>query len=494
MPGLEHHDSDLEDDELDELPPLDGDPRDQPDPEPEYTDLLEDAGDDATLDDATGEDDPPDTDELDLNEDDGGWLDEAGEAQDLDLGDLAVVDFGAESSLLQESEEGGPEDDPDFGFGDAPERGGLDAGEEGPVDADEELREADLPALDADEEGDVDDAALLDPAFASDEPLGLPWAVDPWSRVGAPIGLAGARAVACAARGALALGRLEGGTMELVRVDLEGSCDRLAAEGLRAADVRSLAVEGSRVAAVTQSGRLFLSLDAGSTFVPVADIAEGLAVSDAVLEAGRLWLCTRTGGLLVFGSTSDSAAPAPVGPIERCPVPGMAIGITCDTMEVAQDAGRVAVLVVDDRGRPTALVRGGAERPMTREMMDAPEARSPAILAVRGGYAAYAGRHGGVVRRSPSGQWSPFEWEGTVTALCFVDDVGALVAAIYSDSDDTTAFVRLDATGRASVVARVGGVPPDSDADGRVAALAYDEARGVVWVAGGFGLTTFAVR
>src|SRR5262249_33086709 len=147
----------------------------------------------ATLDDATGEDDPPDTTDLDLDGAEGGWLTEGAEAQDLDLGDSAIVDFSDEEQAGRGQNLDGTAPatgrgqnldgtspatgrgqnlddelgvgDEDFGFGSAPERGGLDAGDEGPLDADEELREADLPALDADEEGDLEDEALVDPGF-----------------------------------------------------------------------------------------------------------------------------------------------------------------------------------------------------------------------------------------------------------------------------------------------------------------------------------------
>jgi hypothetical protein len=97
--------------------------------------------------------------------------------------------------------------------------------------------------------------------------------------------------------------------------------------------------------------------------------------------------------------------------------------------------------------------------------------------------------------------WRSFAWEGRVTALAFVDDDGTLVAATYADADDTTGLVRLDVAGRAAVVARIGAVqnvvdPSDAAiqrADGRTLALAYDDFRGVVWAAGGFGLAAFAV-
>jgi hypothetical protein len=80
-----------------------------------------------------------------------------------------------------------------------------------------------------------------------------------------------------------------------------------------------------------------------------------------------------------------------------------------------------------------------------------------------------------------------------VTALAFVDDQGTLLAATYSAGDDTTALVRVDRAGGASVVARIGPASGDADADGRVVAMAVDEPHGVVWVAGGFGVAAFAL-
>jgi hypothetical protein len=244
---------DRREDELEPLPPLDGDGKDPPEEEPDFGDLLEESAEDASLDDSTAEDDPPDVKDLDLDGAEGGLTHDAAEAHDLDLGDdAAIADFGEEGASAAETEEASA-DDEDYGLGEGPERGGLDAGDEGPLDEDEELRDADLPELDADEEGDLDDAALIDAGFASDEPLGLPWAANPWLRVGAPVSLVGATAVACAARGAIAAGRGEAGAPELVHVDLEGSCERLPAEGLGAGAVVGLAVDGPLVAVVERA-------------------------------------------------------------------------------------------------------------------------------------------------------------------------------------------------------------------------------------------------
>src|ERR1700691_5992083 len=148
-PATDHR----EDDELDELPPLDDEPA--PAPEADVGELLEEQKGDASLDDATGEDAPVDADELEVNEAEGGWLEEPADAPDLDLGDVAMVELGDLGG--DDLEEPGVEGQ-DFGLVEGPEHGDLDGGDEGPVAADEELREEDLPDLDADDEGDLQDA------------------------------------------------------------------------------------------------------------------------------------------------------------------------------------------------------------------------------------------------------------------------------------------------------------------------------------------------
>ena len=391
-----------DEDELEELPPLDGEAREPAQPEVDGEGEDVPAG-EASLDDKTGEDDPVGTEELDLEESEKGWLGEPNDAAGLELGDAPLTHFADEAAAADDAEEPGV-DEEDFGFGLAPERGDLDAGDEGPLDADEELRDEDLPALDADEAGDLDDAALVDPGFAADEPHGLPWAAAPWERVGAPVPVSSAVAIASADRGAIVAGRSEGGVAELLRVDLEGSSQVLAAEGLDAATVRALAGEGPTLEATLESGAVLVSRDGGESFVLLADV--------------------------------------------------------------------------------------GARR----DPVDPPEARVPPVRATRGGTEARAARKGGVVTRAPGGEWTLHPWVGIVTAVAFLDDRGTLLAATYSDMDDATALVRLDAGGHPAVVARLGASRSNADSDGRVLSMAHDEARGVVWLAGGFGVATFAVR
>src|ERR1019366_7761339 len=243
-----------EDDELDDLPPIDGALGDEPETshdldeidDPEATDAgtlsnLGNVGVGGNLDDSTGEDEPPDLSELEGDETESGWVDESVDPPELDLGDPMLLDAGEESLSLEDEEEA-PAVDEEFGIGEGGERSVLDAADEGPIGADEELREADLPALDADDERDQptrdDDEALLDERVAGDEPHGAPWAAEPWPRVGPPLGRAwtgltrGITALACVARGALVAGRTEAGAHQLVRLDLEGGRQILNAEGV----------------------------------------------------------------------------------------------------------------------------------------------------------------------------------------------------------------------------------------------------------------------
>lgn len=162
------------DDSLD-LPPLDGE-EEELELGAEALDAPEEDGGDL-LDDSTGEDEP--LDEHGLEGEEGGWLDGADDAAGLDVGplDLGLVDEG---KLLLDDAVDAPTDDEDLV--EEPEGMLGDSGEEGPLAADEELREEDLPALDSDGEGELDDEALYDRAALADQDE-LRWADRAWARV-----------------------------------------------------------------------------------------------------------------------------------------------------------------------------------------------------------------------------------------------------------------------------------------------------------------------
>ncbi|MDP9036560.1 MAG: hypothetical protein M3O50_17295 [Myxococcota bacterium] len=481
----------IEEEPLDPLPPLDGGAGDSPLPEIEEDDLREEDT-DATLDDATGENDPADARELDIEGEEDGWLVGAGEALDLDVGAGDLGEFAVPDSPADDAEDPGAGRDEDLGFEAMPESGALDAGEEGPLDADEELHEADLPSMDSDEDGELDAPDMVDPLFGADEPLGLQWSAQPWLRVGAPLALTAANAVVCVPRGALVVGRSEPGGMELLRIDLEGSCERLAAEGLALPEVTKLAADGNVVVAVLEAGPMLVSWQGGDAFYPLGG---DVVASDAILASGSLWVRTRSGALVVADelvATRPSRLERLVGPNDKSAI---ALSPIRRAVAIAPDgANGIAALLVDDDSRPVAVVRGSVKGLLDTEAVQAPEARVPGLLAASGAHIAYAPIRGGVIRRQSSGEWLSFPWAGRVTALAFVDPDGTLVAATYSELDDTTTLVRLNARGEASVVARLGAAPADTESDGRVASMAHDEARGVVWVVGGFGVAVFAVR
>lgn len=162
------------DDDLDELPPLDGEAEDVEVEPLEVGDLDEEV--EGGLDDRTAEDDPIDDDEIAGVETT--WLDGAEDAGALDVGafDLSL---SAEEPLLQDDEPDDRAGGEDLGVLD--ENLTMDGGEEGPLADDEELREEDLPELDADDDGEVDDEALFDRSALADQEE-LRWDDRAWAR------------------------------------------------------------------------------------------------------------------------------------------------------------------------------------------------------------------------------------------------------------------------------------------------------------------------
>jgi hypothetical protein len=176
-------------DELD-LPPLDGVlGGEEPEPEGASHEDLDDHGahhDGDAFDDATSESDPLDLAHLAQIGADGaeaGWLVDSEDAGGLDVGahDVSIADEG---KVLEDDEpEHGTPADEELGANE--EAVHTDGGEEGPLAEDEELREEDLPALDADEDGDVSDESLFERGSMEGGETGeeLRWDDRAWARV-----------------------------------------------------------------------------------------------------------------------------------------------------------------------------------------------------------------------------------------------------------------------------------------------------------------------
>lgn len=172
----------VDDDAVLDLPPLDDTGDDATaDAEDLDDDLLPaddggDALDDATLGGAA-------EDLLETAGVESGWLLDAEDAAGLDIGGVDLDTGNEEKILVDDEAEDTAEEDPELEAANAGT--GVDGGEEGPLDEDEELREEDLPMLDADDEGDVDDRELFEAGVLGGD-TELLWADRAWVRVALP--------------------------------------------------------------------------------------------------------------------------------------------------------------------------------------------------------------------------------------------------------------------------------------------------------------------
>jgi hypothetical protein len=466
-----------DDEEMPELPPLDGADDEVEDPAPDLEDgelPADDAGD--PLDDRAG--DPAQGDgsaELDLAAEEGGWLEDADDAEGLDIGDAELL--GEQTDLLEDNDESGATDeDEDLDDEDSGARAETDAGEEGPGDEDEELREEDLPRLDADEEGAPNDEDFIDEDFGDDEAaLGIPWHTERWDRVGAPLAVGPVRALACVPRGVLA------GGVGLHRLDLEGGVEKLAATGLDGGDVTGVWASALAVVVTTEDGGLFISRNQGDSFVRVAawhalvrpdEIAAGV---DVVLGSSELWLRTALGTLLWSGDLGASFDTVDLGGFVG------AIGV---------DAGDLAAFVRNLRGGELAQGRRSSLvhtvltwEPLTGDLV------GRLRLATRGQNVALA-PEGKALSISLDGgaSWTRAPRTETATALAWSGGE-YLVVGLYNERQERAFLARVSSRGESQLVAEIVGAP--ADAEGGILTLVCDEARGVVWVGGGFGVATF---
>jgi hypothetical protein len=163
------------DDDLLDLPALDGelDEPEKGEPVGDEIEIADDGGD--AFDDATGEGDPIEA--IAVDGDEAGWLVDAEGDGSVDVGtfDISLSDEG---KLLVDDEPEGEASADDIDTSE--EAVAADSGEEGPLAEDEELREEDLPALDADEDGEVEDEALYDRSLIGEDELR--WDDRAWAR------------------------------------------------------------------------------------------------------------------------------------------------------------------------------------------------------------------------------------------------------------------------------------------------------------------------
>ncbi len=246
-----------EDDELDPLPPMDG----EIDESVLEEDDLEVAPDDgaSALDDSTGEDDPIEDEDFGeeessaIGDDDDGPKEAADEVAHFD-GDAAPFAPGDDAPGIDEDDFSIDEDVPDIST--------KDGGEEGLDEEGEELRAEDLPPLDADDEADHADEGFFDRLVDSGD--GLSWSPHPWELLFAR-SMDGVSALAATDGGAFVFAK------RLVWLDERGNSREPAAKGLPA-EVAELAAAKGVLDAVFEGGRVLRSTDDGESFSALDEI------------------------------------------------------------------------------------------------------------------------------------------------------------------------------------------------------------------------------
>ena len=467
------------DDELGELPPLDGEGGDD---EAHGTNVDEvdevDDGDDegATdlLDDSTGDGDPADE-EVDAAGTEGGWLDDATDADELDVG-AHDLDDQERTNLLEDADEPGVGDE-DFGLDPLGASMAGDAGEEGPEGADDDLREEDLPRLDADDDGELEDEVFVDawPLATDDERP--PWDDRAWERVAGVPSIGLARSVVPLGGPAAALV----GGARVLRVDATGAtpAEAVGGESIHGSAIAGVARLSDGVVAATGRGVFVGAADGGGeTKIALrevtgwAELAAGPLVELAA-HGAHIWARTQGGALLESADRGATWAALAADGVD-------AVTATPDGELVAVRGGAVV--------RGPSLAAWGPPLPL----LPAHREGSSPIVRARGAHVVVAALGAGAFR-SDGGPWERLEGTGSVTAVTRLGDDGTTLVALHAAAEDRSWIARAGADGVARIVVEIGGEVDEGD-DPRVLDLAWSDASRVAWAVGPFGVAILRPR
>jgi len=455
---------------LTELPPLDGG-----DDEPESTDglaedLVLDDQDDLSLDDSASDDlevdDGVDTaDEEPASDDDENWEADVGEPV-LDLTDDEPSGADADGPGVSDSDLDVDEDLP---------TSDDDAGEEGTTDPIEHSLDEELPALDSDDEGDFEDALLLEVGMAAASHEAFPWARPSWEeRAGSskpfwwPVTEDDSVTLMSILPSADVLGAVtSGGAVMIARpptVDMVArppTVDMVA----RPPTVDTSAGE-TKMTACTNLART--ALDDGTPTL--------LAVSGS--RHPVIWVAGRAGQLAKSADLGKTWS--------RCAGLGrpiLALGTREDgSISALARRGEVLEMLTSADG-----TRWFAQR-ISAEMPPASRGASAAVWVSHRGPAIAIGHAGGVWISRDGKHFSKVAGSAAPLAGAFAGtaaDSPLVFACASIENDETTHLVRVTFEGRAEIIAELGpGDASDERVDPqRVLALAWDQTQGTVRVA-----------
>jgi len=357
------------------------------------------------------------------------------------------------------------------------ERSDDDGGAEGTLSSGEDdVSEADLPELDADEEGDHEaEDVVAEMMFAADTSL-PEWDAQRWTVVDG----AGA-AVPCSAL-AIARGKVAAAGEVVLLVDEEAHAARRAGFEVGGRAV-AIAEDGAIVAAAR--GELWISRDGGKTVSALAGfrgsagpvVLAGAASRVWILSDGALSSIATAGGPVTLHRSADvariAAAGAALVSLSRSSEGAVIERLGSDDEGVIH-LDDVAARAAEDDGVVLAAGAGGK------------------LLAIASPEVVCVSRDGGRTFRS-------FALPGAA-ALAFAGDLddAPLLALLVPPLEDEAFMALVPAEGSPSRIAELagGGSPEDAEEEGNAsigaAAIGWDAAREVVWIACRAGLLALA--
>jgi hypothetical protein len=468
MPTRPDPDADLlpDDEELD-LPPPDAEV-DEDEGEAHHGDDEIDAAEEGGLDDGEARDLDVGGDEIDTSEEDG-----EDDGREVDVGPLdedLLVDEEAEArdEVEAAADTEGIDLDDEAGEDD----GGAEGTSEDPGDG---IDEGALPELDDD--GGGEDGDELAETLLAESDAALPWAEARW----APLEGAGAevpcRAVACAG------GRVAAAGEVLLLVEEGGRAPRRLgfAEGSAA-----VALGEDAILAATSRGQLFAARGGGEEATALGSWRAGVPTSLGLRRAeagapsvelcatlGRFWI--RAGGALLCCA---SPGQPPTAVRERGVLAVAAAGGVLFALTLGADGPLIERFRSDDEGWSGTALYGAAREMAARD-------EGPLRLAAAAAGRAVAlndAQHVAVSR--DGGATFTFVEVGAVHAMAFAGDgAEAPLLALIAPTPAAAFLVEIDADAQPSRVAELPALPPGSGA-----AMAWDAAREVVWIASDAGL------
>lgn len=382
------------------------------------------------------------------DDDSSGVADE--DEREVDIGEVELDAGDRESGLLVDADEPGIGDEA-LDIDEPPAGADDDGGVEGLADLADDSLDEKLPELDADDDGEAGDAWLTAETGELDLDDGhLPrWADVAWSTVGDRLGL-----------------------------------------GAGENDVLALAFSAPACAVVTLRGALLLSQDGGERFEPKEAWRGLVGKGDGLAHVG-LGRGGREVHLLSHGGTRLASADggATFRRIERSELLSLTTAPDAAIVAVGASASRGLELLVSD-----ADPAHWSARELPVSVIPVAAAPNPVVAAATRAVA-LGSESGLAVSRDGGESFAPVPGCAGTVAVAFAGDANdaPLVAAVYREAEDRTFLVRVTTEGLAEIVGDVSAPPPsasddDVEALGRATALAWDAARGVLWVAGPFGV------